>query len=587
LYHRSKVELAEAQRRASEAYTLLGSMERELKEVQQREMLLVEALQRQEMPGPPAVAAKKTGALCRALLHVVLHHSSRQRVRGLALRVLSNWRLRQYCAKVCREKEREAHVVVCGVLTLEDRLKKMRVLYGAQLLKYTLFRVTRCTLARMVWRWRSDAVHGIATQVLEAVKEMFDDKLHEVEEKLFAMEISRGLIEGGATDRVLAMTVGEDSLRLRWSQLIWRQWGLMQGKLHMAQVRRVVRGLTLNANAAQMVDMAQEVVEARRGQGMLRLVQVVAAFGTQRLHGLISGWRSRAHRGMVRMLLLDIEAAEHTLHIQLAWQGDQLRASRLRSILRGHENAVRLEARQSLATALGSMVRKMRLELRDASMGELDTMKEMRETLRSLRVALEVSQETRDQKLREEKCSVAVRLVHQLAWLEGRLTAMTALHVWRSAQQACDLSAEKERVAGLDRKLDRVGLLTSQIASSSQEQLILQKSAASLAQAAGFLWYINMIFRKHLGILIVRMLGRWWRMAKLEVSPPKKQEDDDIAVFPVDPPPAVSAMCSDSRGAASESRDRANTEPGLFTASMEDLFCRSPPPPPTPGPHLD
>ena len=64
-------------------------------------------------------------------------------------------------------------------------------------------------------------MHGIATVVLEAVKVKFDDKLREVEEKLFAMEISRGLniIEGGgATSRVLAMTSGESELRSRWQE---------------------------------------------------------------------------------------------------------------------------------------------------------------------------------------------------------------------------------------------------------------------------------------------------------------------------------------------------------------------------------
>ena len=113
-----------AEQRASEAYTLLGRLEKELKEVRDREILLAEALSRQEMQaaGPAQhVPGQQQLLLCRMLLHIALEHSSRQSVRGLALRVLSDWRLRQYTAMVYREKEAEAHVVVCKVQPCQPR----------------------------------------------------------------------------------------------------------------------------------------------------------------------------------------------------------------------------------------------------------------------------------------------------------------------------------------------------------------------------------------------------------------------------------------------------------------------------------
>ena len=56
---------------------------------------------------------------------------------------------------------------------------------------------------------------------------------------------------------------------------------------------------------------------------------------------------------------MDIEAAEHTLNIQLARQSDMFRSSRLREILRGFKDACRLEAQKSLGDALASMAKNM------------------------------------------------------------------------------------------------------------------------------------------------------------------------------------------------------------------------------------
>ena len=64
-----------AEQRASEAYTLLGRLEKELKEVRDREILLAEALSRQEMQaaGPAQhVPGQQQLLLCRMLLHIAL-----------------------------------------------------------------------------------------------------------------------------------------------------------------------------------------------------------------------------------------------------------------------------------------------------------------------------------------------------------------------------------------------------------------------------------------------------------------------------------------------------------------------------------
>ena len=136
------------------------------------------------------------------------------------------------------------------------------------------------------------------------------------------------------------------------------------------------------------------------------------------------------------------------------------------------------------------------------------------------------------------------------------------------------MCAEKERAASLERKLDRVGCLTSQIATSSQEQLILQKSAASLAQAAGFIWYLNMIFKKNLQLALSRMVARW--RIRLTASPATLRSavmDYPEGAPEGDPRTDPDAVFIDLDLAPPAARpERSMTEPGLFTASLEDLL---------------